>query len=51
MRTLYSVGAFLLILATGSASALRAQTTLATITGQVTDANGAVVPAVKIEAD
>jgi hypothetical protein len=39
----------MLLVATGFGVALRAQTTLATITGRVTDANGAVVPAVKIE--
>src|SRR6266567_312704 len=40
---------WIVILASAGSHVLTAQTTLATITGVVTDANGAVVPAVKIE--
>jgi hypothetical protein len=49
MRTLHGLGILILIWATTTVGVVRAQTTFATITGLVTDANGAVVPAVKIE--
>ena len=40
---------WILVLASAVSGVLMAQTTLATITGLVTDANGAIVPGVKIE--
>jgi hypothetical protein len=49
MRTLHGLGILMLILVTARGGVLRAQTTLATVTGLVTDANGAAVPAVRIE--
>jgi Carboxypeptidase regulatory-like domain len=47
MKTLQN--SWILVLALACNGALVAQTTLATITGQVTDAIGAIVPGVKIE--
>jgi protocatechuate 3,4-dioxygenase beta subunit len=47
MRRLQNL--WILFLASAVSGVLMAQTTVATITGLVTDANGAVVPGVKIE--